>query len=181
MAAFGSDFNPSSVLMGRPTTGTGAYLWTGAGKTPPTGGGSQMTKPQQQTSGLPAQTTVPAAPGNVVGSEAIRATGSGPFDPSYRQNLASYAAGQFARPGGSMSFNPTDISTFPGMPTGGGTAPVTGMPQSLLDLALSGRGFSFAPPPPAQAATPPPKYGDMSFWMDQFMRGGRGQRMGSFL
>jgi hypothetical protein len=114
----------------------------------------------------------------VLGPESIRAIGSGPFDSAYRQNLATYAGGQFSRPGG-MSFNPTDPSTFPGMSTGGGTVPVTGMPQSLMDMALSGQGFSWNPPKPAQTAQEPGDFGDMRHWMDQFMRNGRGFRFGS--
>jgi hypothetical protein len=126
------------------------------------------TKPQpqpiinQQTSGT-------------LGPESIRATGTGPFDAAYRQNLATYAGGQFSRPGG-MSFNPTDPNTFPGNPTGGGTAPVTGMPSTLLDTALSGQGFSWTPP---QTAQNPGNFMGLQQWMDQFMRNGRGGRMGA--
>ena len=43
----------------------------------------------------------------VVGAQSVRATGTGAFDNAYRQNLATYAGGQFARPNGSLSFNPT--------------------------------------------------------------------------
>ena len=195
MAGFGTTYNPSAVMMGRPATGSGPYLWSGGGAKPP-GGGTVGLNPTQQGSGPapsnsvglkptqyssgPGTTPQPAA-GNVVGPESIRATGTGPFDQAYRQNLATYAGGQFSRPGGTLNFNPTDVSTFPGMPTGGGTAPVTGMPQSLLDMALSGRGFSWNSPQPAATATKPPQFPDMQFWMDQFMRGGRGQRQGSFL
>jgi hypothetical protein len=202
MASFGQNFNPSSVMLGR---GTGPYMWTGAGSKPPQpgpmptprpgfgGDGGVPNGPVQLPfgpgtgtpggapyKGVGAQTSVPAAPSGptgVLGPRTVRSTGTGPYDQAYRQNLASYAGGQFA---GNLSFNPTDVSTFPGMATGGGTAPVTGMPQSLLDQALGGQGFSWNPPAPAQTATKPPQYPDMSAWMDQFMRNGRGLRMGSF-
>lgn len=190
-------FSPTDVMMGRPSGGgSSPYLWSGKGSSPaapagwnfgksdvnpakPAGGGAATY------SGTPAQLTVPASSGtapksgNVLGPESIRATGTGPFDAAYRQNLATYAGGQFSRPGGSMNFNPTDPSTFPGMATGGGTAPVTGMPNTLLDAALSGQGFGYQPPQPAQTAASPGKFGSLQEWIDQFMRNGRSNRMGS--
>ena len=205
MAPFGASYNPANVMMGRPSSGSSPYLWSGPGSKPPmpgpmpTGGpvgarpistgdtGSYSGAPASTTvplpsySGLPASTTVgggSAPTGGVLAPRNVRATGTGPFDPAYRQNLASYAGGQFS---GDLSFNPTDISSFPGQPTGGGTAPVTGMPTSLMDVALAGQGFSWTPPPPPNAAVTPPQFPDMGFWMDNFMRNGRGQRMGSFL
>lgn len=84
-------------------------------------------------------------------SEAVRATGDGPFDPTYRQNLATYGGGTFARPGGMLAFNPTDPNSIPGMPTGFGTAPVPGLPGSLLDFGLAGMGFS-GPKPQQQGS-----------------------------
>lgn len=170
MPAFGSNFDPGSVMMGR---GSSPYLWTGGSKQPPKIGpvGPPVSK---QMSDTPAPTS-----GGVLGPESIRATGTGPFDAAYRQNLATYAGGQFSRPGGNMMFNPTDPSTFPGMPVGGGNAPVTGMPQSLMDMALGGQGFSWSPPQPAATSQKPGKFGDMRDWMDQFMRNGRGFRFGS--
>lgn len=38
-----------------------------------------------------------------------------------------------------MGFDPT--GQFPGNPSGGGNAPVTGMPSTLLDFALGGNPF----------------------------------------
>lgn len=191
--ASGATYNPANVMFGRPSGGsnmvrTGPYVWNGASSGPPMPGppkerfpgGSVGIDPKQYQGGG-ASTTVPApaqpSSTGVVGPRTVRATGSGPFDSAYRQNLASYAGGQFA---GNLSFNPTDINSFPGNPTGGGTAPVSGMPTSLMDMALAGQGFSWAPPAPAATATKPPNYGDMQSWMDQFMRNGRGMRMGSF-
>src|SRR5215469_6091968 len=139
--------------------------------------GPAQNRPPGMFSGLPAQNAVPA-PGpaqGTVGPESVRATGQGPFDPAYRQNLATYAGGPFARPGGNLSFNPTDLSTFPGLPTGGGTAPVSGMPLSLLDMALGGQPFSWAPPT-ARTGQTPPNFAQLQDWLDQFMKGGRGLR-----
>ena len=177
-------FNPTDVMMGRPSSTNSAYLWTGPGSAPkPSGGESKVVGGRPPMWGGRTQAPVSSLeqPSNTLQAESVRATGTGPFDSAYRQNLATYAGGQFSRPGGSMSFNPTDLSTFPGNPTGGGNAPVTGMPNTLMDMALGGQGFSFTPPKPAQTATPAPRYGGLQQWMDQFMRNGRGQRMGSFL
>jgi hypothetical protein len=124
-------------------------------------------------------------PPNVLGAEAVRATGTGPYDAAYRQNLATYAGGQFVRPAGPgflggntsgsvLSFNPTG-GLF-GNPTGGGNAPVLGMPNSLIGQALSGNPFSFTPLPPPP---PPPPSDDsqwtnpLGFWRDQFLDDGR--------
>lgn len=143
--------------------------------------------PSPAVSAAPAQTTVPNSPvpqnpGNILTPEAIRATGSGPFDAAYRQNLATYAGGQFQRPaGGTLSFNPTDLSTFPGLPTGGGSAPIAGMPSTLLDQALSGQGFNWSPPSPVQTATPPGDFSSLQDWLNQFLRNGRGNRMESIV
>lgn len=180
MATFGSNYNAADVLMGRPRSEmvrSGPYLWTGTGSRPPA---PPMPLGPDISGGKPAATPT-STPQGILAPESIRATGAGPFDAAYRQNLATYAGGQFSRPPGGLNFNPTDPSTFPGLPTGGGTAPVTGMPQSLLDMALSGQGFSWTPPQPAKAAQKPGRFDDMVFWMDQFMRGGRGGRMGSIL
>lgn len=183
-------FSATDVLMGRPKGGgSSPYLWSGPGSKPPMPGPAQR---EQGPAPLPpgpgpmpigkdmATTTVPAVSGNTLTPESIRATGSGPFDAAYRQNLATYAGGQFSRPGG-MSFNPTDPSTFPGNPTGGGTAPVTGMPSTLLDTALSGQGFSWTPPQPAQTGQNPGNFMGLQQWMDNFMKNGRGGRMGALV
>jgi hypothetical protein len=144
----------------------------------PAGGGPAPTNDGQGFLGPPVQAPPPP---NVLGSESVRATGAGPYDDAYRQNLATFAGGQFVRPGGNLSFNPTG-SLF-GNPTGGGNAPVLGMPDSLVGRALSGNPFSFTPPPPP----PPPPADDqfqnpLGWWRDQFLDdggpfGGRGFMM----
>src|ERR1022692_111160 len=70
----------------------------------------------------------------------VRATGSGPFDPAYRQNLATYAMGQFTPQSGgsSTNFNPTGPIPF-GQASGGGNAPVQGLPMTLLGQAMGGQ------------------------------------------
>lgn len=99
-----------------------------------------------------------------LGPEAVRATGTGPFDSAYRQNLATYAGGQFQRPGGVLSFNPTaqqgQAGALGGLPTGGGNAPITGSPNSLLGMAIGGAPFSppgGAPAPSTTTKNTPPK------------------------
>jgi hypothetical protein len=82
---------------------------------------------------------------NTLAPEAVRATGTGPFDSAYRQNLATYAGGQFQRPGDNLSFDPTSPNLF-GNPTGGGNAPVLGMGNSLLSMGLGGQPAAFQNP-----------------------------------
>jgi hypothetical protein len=138
----GSMYNPMQVMMGS-GRGPGPYISPSG---PPAGTDPGRTPP-------PAPTSTTLAP------EAVRATGSGPFDPTYRQNLATYAGGQFQRPSVTtqpergapqtmnvLSFNPTDISTFPGQPVGGGNAPLQGLPFGLLSLAQGGLPFSWGTP-----------------------------------
>jgi len=169
MAMFGTQsFNPAQVMMNPPQATGVPYVGSDGGKRPP-----MQLKPKQ------AAPPSPAPPTGILKPESVRATGTGPFSSDYRQNLATYAGSQFSRPGGSMNFNPTDPNTFPGQPTGGGTAPVTGMPNSLLDMALGGQGFSWMQPQPAQTATDPGQLGNIQDWLDQFMQNGRGQRFGS--
>ena len=86
------------------------------------------------------------------GAEAVRATGQGPYDSAYRQNLATYAGGGFQRPGGYLGFNPT--GQLPGNPTGTGSAPVQGAPTDLLSMALTGTG-RYAPSWSQQIPTAP--------------------------
>lgn len=159
-------FDPGKVLMGQP--GTRPYM--------------QNQKVPKVEPGKPIDpgynaTLNPGQPGGVLGSESVRATGSGPFDSAYRQNLATYSGGNFMRPGGNMSFNPTDASTFPGNPTGGGTAPLPGLPDSLISRALGGNPFMFSPPNPA-STTPDnmgqPEIPDWRFWLRQIRNQGGG-------
>jgi hypothetical protein len=107
-------------------------------KGPWTTGTAQPTpKPQTpQPSQSPQQT--------VLGAESVRATGQGPFDAAYRQNLATYGGGQFQRPGGNLSFNPTSSQPF-------GQTP----PTDLLSLALGGQAFGAAQPAATQSPTTP--------------------------
>lgn len=169
MASVGTSFNPTAVMMGRPTSGSTPYLWSGAAPKPPIRPGSEA----------PAPSAAPASPSGTVGPRTIRATGSGPFDSAYRQNLASYAGGQFS---GATSFNPTDLSTFPGAPSGGGNAPVAGMPSTLLDQALGGQSFAWTPPTaPVASSVTPGNTGNLQQWMNQFLMNGRSGRMGSAL
>lgn len=174
MPPLGSNFNPADVMMRSGQRGL-PYVGGPVKSGPPItmGGGGPIQSPPPPPSGgesaAPAQVTVP---GNPSLAESIRATGSGPYDAAYRQNLATYAGGQFARPGGNMSFNPTDPATFPGQPTGGGTAPVTGMPFSLLDMALGGQPFSWQPPAPAStggAGPQQPDWQQLSEWLKQML------------
>lgn len=103
--------------------------------------------------------------------EAVRATGSGPFDAAYRQNLATYAGGLSERPsGGVLSFNPT--GNMFGNPSGAGTAPVLGSPTDLLSQALGGQGYKAN----TTAPTPKPQSGGQDywkFWMTDYMNRGK--------
>lgn len=106
-------------------------------------------------------------------SEAVRSEGKGPFDPAYRQNLAVYGGGTFQRPGGLLSFNPTDPNSLgnASQPTGGGNSPVPGLPFSLLDFGLGGQGFSYNQPQQAQPQTDTSNIsGDNSWqgWLQKF-------------
>ena len=127
----GTTYNPMDVMMGR-VSGR-PYLNT-------------MDTPAG-TSGGSSPTPNSPSPTGTLAPSAVRATGKGPFDPAYRQNIATYAGGQFFPPGGgNLSFNPTDISTFPGSPVTGGNAPLRGTPYSLLALAQGGLPFSLSSP-----------------------------------
>ena len=161
MAGIGTTYNPSAVMMGRPQATMMPYLDAGAKGPKPIGPEPFKPRPPQS----------PALPTATVGPSSVRATGSGPFDQAYRQNLASYAGGQFARPSSGMSFNPTDPNTFPGQPTGGGNAPVTGMPNTLLDQALGGQSFSWTPPPAQPSSTPSGQatMPSLQDWLKQFL------------
>jgi len=137
----------------------------GTGQVPRTDGGVTITNigPIPKEPG-------PQIFGNTVGPEAIRASGTGPFDPAYRQNLATFAGGQFFRPNGALSFNPTGkLDDLFGTPTGGGNAPVMGMPRSLLGMALGGSPFNT--PQPQQTTQPDTSSGDGTRdWQDWLKR-----------
>ena len=154
-------FDPGRVMFGK--SGNGPYLPTA----PQSTGNINTLNPVLQ---------VPKSP--VLAPEAVRATGSGPYDAAYRQNLATYAGGQFERPNGNLSFNPTDMRTFPGNPTGGGNAPLPGLPNSLISNALGGSPFSVAQPQSATTSTstssgnisPVPNWQE---WLQRFRNQGR--------
>lgn len=167
-------FNPGRVLLG--PGGGGPYIQNGKNTssfmrkpTFPTpsfpGGGQVGTQPPTGTaSGTGDQLTL-----GYLAPEAVRATGTGPFDAAYRQNLATYAGGQFQRPGGVLGFNPTGTDLF-GAPTGGGTAPVPGMGTGLLESALGGQPFSFQQPAPTNTQTAPSDGNTVNSWQDWLNR-----------
>jgi hypothetical protein len=147
-------FNTSSVMSSNPGKVGIPYL----------GGGGRGPLPAIPGKGAPSAQQQPQA---TLGPESVRATGTGPFDPAYRQNLATFAGGLFARPGGNLSFNPTSQQPFGGQATGGGNAPVLGMPSTLAQSALGGNPFSFTPPQPVNAS-PGMTTQDMQWWLSQF-------------
>jgi hypothetical protein len=193
MATFGGGngngttmFNPSRVLLGK-SLGTKPYMQTSVSNG--SDGGSPQPQPttnQDGTGKVPrtddGNTLGPLRPipkepgpqmfGNTVGPEAIRASGTGPFDPAYRQNLSTFAGGQFFRPNGALSFNPTGkLDDLFARPTGGGNAPVMGMPDSLLSMALSGQPFAMPQPQQTPAQPPTDTAGDdRSNWQDWLNR-----------
>lgn len=177
MAPFGQ-FDPGKVMFGNPGRTGVPFL----PPTPPTSSGNPWNQRHAEGGGMPAppqqqKNTDPGAqtPFGTLGASPVRATGSGPFDPSYRQNLSTYAMGQFAPPQQGWNINPTNPGNV-GMATGGGNAPVYGMPQSLLGQAQGGQPFSWAPPQQLlQGAQRPPQIGDAQFWLDQFLRNSGGQ------
>lgn len=167
----GSNFSPGAVMMNAPTAAGSPYL-------------NAPIKKTQQSTVMPnpsASTTVQkpgAPPPNAIGAQSVRAVGSGGGDAAWRQNLATFAGGQFARPGGMLKFNPTNASSFPGAPTGGGNAPLAGLPSDLLSQALNGQGASVSTP---AASTPSPASkspmgNDMAFWLNAMQNAGRGMR-----
>jgi hypothetical protein len=110
---------------------------------------------------------------NVLGPQAIRATGTGPYDPAYRQDLATYAGGNFLQPQGGLNFNPTatpgQSGQLGGNPTGGGSAPVQGLPTDLITQALGGQSFGYTPPAPASATTAVQQPQDWQNWLNSIM------------
>jgi hypothetical protein len=186
-----TSYNPLNVMMGQPSKVGMPYIggnnsggkkplspsqgWNfGLGDAPPMSGGSVGLPGTPMTSGSPPQQ--PIGPSNLLGAESVRATGAGPFDSAYRQDLATFAGGLFNRPGGNLSFNPTSPEGF-GQPVGGGNAPLTGMPNTLLQNALGGNPFNYTPPQPATGTD---KSQSMLFsmqdWLNEFLKNGRGFR-----
>jgi hypothetical protein len=168
MASFGgtqnfgnTQYNPASVMLG--SGGSGPYMSaSSSGNNPnnkingispisagtfPISGGASGTPGQAPPiqAGFNDGTNQKPILQNTLAPEAVRATGTGPFDSAYRQNLATYAGGQFQRPGGNLSFDPTSPNLF-GNPTGGGNDPVLGMGNSLLSMGLGGQPAAFSNP-----------------------------------
>lgn len=127
--------NPGSISL-NPSGGRGLFT-TGASTGTP-------RKPTEQAQATPQS--------NVVQSQTVRATGTGPYDNAYRQDLATYAGGLASRPGGNLSFNPT--GNMFGNPSGGGNAPVLGGPTDLLSAALGGQAITPTQPQSPQPAQP---------------------------
>jgi len=168
----GMMFNPMQVMMGGPNKAGAAYI----PRIPP-----KQTSPIQPGKETPQGQSTPQPTTATVKPEAIRATGSGPFDAAFRQNLATFAGGLFNRPGGNLSFNPTSNQAFGGAPTGGGNDPAIGMPSTLLQNALGGNPFSFSPPqptqPPSTANQQAPDLLQVQDWWNRMMGQGMNQRM----
>lgn len=147
----GLNYNPLSVHMASPGVGS-----------PYVSGARKANQPGQ----------FPQAPtSQTIGAESVRATGSGPFDSAYRQNLATFAGSQFTRPGGALQFNPTGLGQGFGAPTGGGNAPLTGMPQTLLGQAQGGQPLT--PVTATQGAPFPSTFNPQSFWLEQYLNNGQ--------
>ncbi len=176
---FNPNFNPAQVMMGnKPPM---PYPISGAPARPVSGPYMPTSPLKPPVKGVPARPVgnpdTPAGPvgppSNIMGSEAVRATGTGPYDNAYRQDLATYAGGGFQKPGGFLGLNPT--GPISGNPIGGGNAPIQGMPNDLLSMALGGQGFSFAPPQPKTM----PKAVQTGNWQD-WLQSLTGQFGGNF-
>jgi hypothetical protein len=141
---FNPTYNPAKVALGN--SSSGPYMPTAPIASPVKGG--NPIKPVAPIANPVNIGGTAQQSGKVLGSEAVRATG-GAYDPAYNQDLATYAGGLFQRPGGTLSFNPT--GPLSGNATGGGNAPVQGMPNTLIEQALGGQSFAYNPTP----ATPP--------------------------
>jgi len=165
-------FNPGSVNFGSGITNK-PYLPLKPIQLPQAGGQPQRpTAPVQRPPQQPAFN--PNQPAGVVGAQTVRATEGGPFDQPYRQNLATFAGGQFERPGGNLSFDPTATAGTPNSLFGdlGGKGPT-----DLLSQALLGGGMSFPNPMPPTAPQSlgkrTPQRNPLQWWGEQFNRGGR--------
>jgi hypothetical protein len=110
-------------------------IQTGPVGIPGSGRGFPVSAPNPQVGPTPGGPT-PMQGGDPSGG--VRATGpTAGFDPSYLQNLATSDAGIFSRPAGGLSFNPLgNLASISGT-SGGGNAPVAGIPQGMLTQALA--------------------------------------------
>jgi hypothetical protein len=196
MATFGDvNYNPAQVMLGsqggsgpymNPSSGNSGSPFQGGSSGSPIMGGKLPIPPTSPTPTTTANTlplVTQMQPSNILGPEAVRANGQGPYDQAFRQNLATYAGGQFQRPGGNLQFNPTGNDML-SQPTGGGNAPVPGMGNSLLSMGLGGQPFSYAAPQPAAAAQPDSSGGfDGSIldWIKRLRQGGGMSSGGNFM
>jgi hypothetical protein len=130
----------AAILGGQqtPSAPAGPYINPGAKMQSP-------VAPQQPSvySTMPATTQMGSLQNTAMGGAGqnqVRATGpTAGFDPSYLQNLATSDAASFTRPSGGLNFNPLgNLTGLPGQGvSGGGNAPVPGMPQGMLTQALA--------------------------------------------
>lgn len=106
----------------------------------------------------PRETTEP----NVLGAQAVRPGASQQsrgFDSSYLQNLATAIGNLFSRPQGNLQFNPLgDLSDITSQQTGGGNAPVPGLPGTMLQDAITGQGFGYQQPQQQAPPMTPPEF-----------------------
>jgi hypothetical protein len=167
-SAFGGAFGGNPPMpVGPDSKGTGEVGQTPNDKWPWLPNRGPIKNPNGPFTGgaappTPAPTSAP--PGNVLGPQAVRASGdSKGFDPSYLQNLATAIGGLFSnsKQGGNvMNINPlgnlSEISGSSGME---GNAPQQGLPLTWLQRALNGLGFSWQPPAPPPMPTGPDRSG----------------------
>lgn len=147
MPGLGGNWNPAQIMM--QSNGSGApYL---AQKTQTPGG------------------SLPPA-NNTFGGQSIRPTGPNQgFDSAYLQNLATYALGQFAPQGsGTQNINPLNPGQNFGTPTGGGSAPVMGMPTTQLAQAQGAGGQTAS----TGGGGSPAQVLNMTDWIDQMIQQG---------
>ena len=146
MAGFGSNLNSSGPVIGyNPLSvgmkpGTSPYL-----------GSISNTSKLASTSPFSAQQKPPT---QNLGAQGILATGKGPGGAAYGQNLATYAGRSVPATAGRLA-----VQSFPDWTEsvraerGGGNAPSTGIPQTLLGQAQGGQPYSPTPPPAPPATS----------------------------
>lgn len=74
--------------------------------------------------------------------------------------------------GGSLNFDPTGNRLPFAQSTGGGNAPLPGLPTSLIGQALGGNPFSFTPPQPQQPPQQDQFTDPLGWWRNQFLNNG---------
>lgn len=138
--------NMTSIFGGNTTQGTiGPTL-----KSPSVGGSMEAQQPW--VTGAGSGTGSGSGIYNPLAAQAIRPTSFGKFNPQYGQNLATSIGGLFQRPQQNtpLQFNPygnlTDANVqYPNL--GGGNAPRSGLPQTLLQWAQFFNPTALAPQP----------------------------------